>query len=231
MRKKLIRGYILIAFVLIIYITAVTPFPKTAVFGIALGFSLPSFLAQIYTLHAVMKNQALIKDRLYDFPVIRVSVLYLAAQLCASLLLMGFADKLPVFAAVIIEMVILAAAVMGLYAIGSARTEAVRQDVQLKREMTKMKEMQAQVNLLISQCREGQVRDMLGKLSEEIRYSSPLSGEASEEIEEEIAVLLTEIEAAALDEDVENVAQLYDRMTGLLRERDRICKDSKWQQF
>jgi hypothetical protein len=42
---------------------------------------------------------------------------------------------------------------------------------------------------------------------------------------------LTEIEAAALDEDVENVAQLYDRMTGLLRERDRICKDSKWQQF
>lgn len=231
MRKKLTRGYILIAFVLIIYITAVTPFPKTVVFGIALVFSLPAFGAQIYTLHAIMKKQALIKDRLYDFPAIRVSALYLAVQLCASLLLMEFGEEIPVFMAVIIEMVILAGAVMGLYAIGSARTEAVRQDVQLKKELEKMKELQAQVNLLLAQCREGQTRDILGKLSEEIRYSNPLSGEASEEIEEELFVLLTEIETAALDEDVENVAQLYERMTGLLRERDRICKDSKWQQF
>lgn len=120
---------------------------------------------------------------------------------------------------------------MGSFAIDSARTEAVRQDRQLREELAKMKELQVQADRLISQCGEGQIREMLGKLAEEIRYSNPVSGEASEEIEEEISVLLTEIETVALDEDVDNVAELCDRMTGLLRERDRICKNGKWQRY
>lgn len=227
MKKKLLRGYILIVFILIIYIAAIIPFAKTSVFWIALAFSLPAFLMQIYTLHVVMRNQALIKDKLYDFPIMRISALYLAVQLCISLLLMGFAKKIPVFAVVIIETVILAAAVMGLFAISSARTEAVRQDVQLKKDLAKMKELQAQVNLLISQCGESQIREILVRLVEEIRYSNPVSGEATEKIEDEITVLQTEIETAALDGDVENVTEYCDRMTGLLKERDRICKDRK----
>lgn len=225
MRKKQMRGYILIALLFMIYIAAVTPFVKTAVFWIAFAFSMPAFLAQIRTVHTVMKSQSLIKDRIYDFPGIRISVLYLVLQLCASLVLMGFGGKVPVFAAVIIETVIFTAAVTGSFAIGSARTEAVRQDVQLEKELMKMKKLQAQVNLLASHCSDGEIKEILVKLAEEIRYSNPVSVKATEEIEGEISVLLTGLEALALDEDVENVTAYCERITGLLKERDRICRE------
>lgn len=226
-RKKCLRGYILIAFIFLIFNIATVPFSKNMVFWIAYFFSVIAILMQVNTLHEMMKSRALIKDRMYDFPVLRISVLYLALQITSGLLLMGFSTKIPVFAAALIEVVILAAAVMGLFAARSARTEALRQDGRLEEELIKMKELQSRVALLISQCEETQIREILHKLAEEVRYSNPLSREITEEIEEEISVLFTEIEAAALDEDVENTFGLCERMTGLLRERDRICKYGK----
>lgn len=226
-RKKCLRGYILIAFILLIFNIATVPFSKNMVFWIVYFFSVIAILMQVNTLHEMMKSRALIKDRMYDFPVLKISVLYLALQITAGLLLMGFSTKIPVFAAALIEVVILAAAVMGLFVARSTRTEALRQDDRLEEELIKMKELQSRVALLISQCEETQIREILHKLAEEVRYSNPLSREITEEIEEEISVLFTEIEAAALNGDVENAFGLCERMTGLLRERDRICKYGK----
>lgn len=226
MGKKLLKGYILIVLVFVIYVVSAIPFPKTKVFWAAFAFSLAAFLAQAYTLHTIMKSQAAIKDRIYDFPLIRISALYLAVQLLTSLLLMGFSAKVQVFAAVLVEMVILAAAVMGFFAVGAAQKEIIRQDNQLKKKLAGMEELRSRVQLLISRCGEGQIRELLQKLAEEIRYSNPVSEENSEEIEEEIAVLFGEAEAAALEGDVENTEELCTQIKGLLTERDRICKES-----
>lgn len=223
-RIKYLRGYILIAFVFLIYNIATIPFAKNIVFLIAYFFSVTAILMQVYMLHEMAKSQVLIKDRVYDFPMFRISVLYLIVQITASLLLMGFSAKIPVFAAVLIEMVILAVAVMGFCAVSASRTEALRQDAQLEEKLIKMKELQARINLLISQCEEAQIQEILRKLAEEIHYSNPISKEITEEIEEEISVLFTETEAAALDGDTDNTSGLCERITGLLRERDRICK-------
>ena len=227
MNKKYMRAYILIAFVFVIYGVAVIPFAKNVIFGVALVFSLLAIAAQIYTVYTVLKSQSLIKDRIYDFPQIRISILYLIVQLLASFLLMGFSAKIPVFAAVLAEIIILAIAVIGFFAVDAARTEALRQDVQLEKELVKMREMQTRINLLIDQCEERPIKDMLQKTAEEIRYSNPVSRDISEEIENEIAVLYTEIETVALDGDIESTAKFCDRMKELLRERDKICKYGK----
>lgn len=226
-RKKYLQGYILIAFVFLIYNIATIPFAKNIVFWTAYFFSVTAILMQVYMLYEMAKNQALIKDKVFDFPMFRNSVLYLIVQITASLFLMGFSVKIPVFAAVLIEMVILAVAVMEFFAVRAARTEALRQDAQLAEELIKMKELQARINLLISQCEKAQIQEILHKLAEEIHYSNPLSKEITEEIEEEISVLFTEIEAAALDGDTDNTSGLCERITGLLQERDRICKYGK----
>lgn len=227
MDKKYLHGYIVIAFVFIIYGAAIIPFPKTVIFWIAFAFSLLAFAAQVYNVYTVMKSQALIKDRIYDFPQIRVGVLYLTVQLLTSLLLMGFSAKIPVFAALLAEVIILAIAALGFFAVGVVRKEAVRQDVQLKKELAKMEELQTRINLLIVQCEGEQIKDILKKLSEEIRYSNPISRDSSEEIEDEIDVLFSEVEASVLDGDMENTAEVCERLKGLLKERDRICKYRK----
>ncbi len=97
-------------------------------------------------------------------------------------------------------------------------------DIPEKRDLTKMKELCTRISRLISQCGEERIKETLRKLEEEVRYSNPVSRDVSEEIDEEIIVLFTEIESTALDEDVDNTVELCERMKGLLRERDRICK-------
>lgn len=224
MRKKLLRGYILLAFLFIIYGASIMPFQKTAVFWIAFAYSVLAILAQGYTLYAMLAVQTPIKDRIYEYPQFRISGLYLAVQLLASLLFMGFSAKIPIFAAILVETVILAVAVTGFYAVGAARTEAARQDEQLQERLAKRKEWQTRMNLLISRCSEGQTSEQLQKLAEEIRYSNQESKAATQELEEEIDVLFTEMEAAALEDDTENTAEWCRRITGLLRERDRVSK-------
>ncbi len=223
-KKKYLRGFILIALIFLIYNLAVVPFESNAVFWIAYFFSVFAIFMQAFMLQRIVKSQTLIKDRIYEYPMFRISVLYLILQMITGLVLMALSVRIPVFAAAMIEAVILAVAVMGFYAAESAQAEVVRQDMQLHHELVKMEELQTRVNLLLGQCEKGKIREDIKKLAEEIRYSNPLSRECSEEIEEEITVLFTEIEAAALDADMENVSCLCGRMTELLRERDRICK-------
>ncbi len=194
---------------------------------IVFAFSLLAITAQIYTVHTVMRRQVLLKERVYDFSLIRVSTLYLIIQLISSLFFMGFASHIPIFVVVMIEFTILAIAVAGFFAVKAAQREIARQDIELQKNLMKMEELQARINLLISQCDEEQIKDVLQKLTEEVRYSNPLSGDISEEIEDEIDALFVDIEAMALDGDAANVAELCDRMKGLLRERDRICKHRK----
>ena len=224
MGKKLLRGYILIALIFVVYVAAMVSFEKTTVFWISFCFSLLAFLVQVYTLYIIMKKQELIKDRIYDFPMIRTSALYLAVQLLASLLLMGFSVKIPIFSAVLVEVIILAVAALGLFAVEASKTEAVRQDIQTKKKLLKMEELQSRINLLVNRCDDGQIRGVIQKLAEEVRYSNPVSVIATEDIEDEIAVLYEETELAALDGDMENTEKLCDSIIGLLRERDRLCK-------
>lgn len=224
MRKKLLRGYILLVFLFVIYGASVMPFPQTAVFWIAFAYSALAILAQGYTLYIMLGVQTPIRDRIYEYPQLRISGLYLVIQLLASLLLMGFSEKVPIFAAVLVETVILAAAVTGFYTAEAARREAVRQDEQLQEELEKRKEWQTRINLLISRCSDGTVKEPLQKLAEEIRYSNQASKAAAQELEEEIDVLFTEMEAAALEDDAENTAEWCRRIIGLLRERDRVSR-------
>ncbi len=100
-------------------------------------------------------------------------------------------------------------------------------DIPENRDLTKMRELYTRIGRLISQCSEERIREILQELEEEVRYSNPVSRDASEEIDEEIMVLYTEIESLSLDEDIDNTIELCKRMKGLLRERDRICKYMK----
>lgn len=224
MGKKSLYGYILLALVFVIYVAAVIPFPKTVIFWIAFVFSLFAIISQIYAIHILRNEQACSKDRFYEFPLLRVSVLYLIIQFGVSLLLMFFSGKVPVFAAVLVEVILLAAAIAGIFAVQAARGEVIRQDVQLKKGLLKMQELQERIDRLIVQCDEGQIKEMLQKLGDEVRYSNPISGDISEEIEEEITEVFSEIEELSLDGDWENVTELCSRMRGFLKERERLCR-------
>ena len=154
MKKENLRGYILLAFVLVIYLVATVPFPKTVVFWITFSFSLFAIFSQLYTMRILKNGKARIKDKFYEFPLLRVSVLYLIIQIGVSILLMLLSEKVPVFAAVLVEVILMALAAVGCFAVEAAGREVIRQETEIKRELAKMEELQEQIRRLIAQCDE-----------------------------------------------------------------------------
>lgn len=227
MSKRVIKGYVLIVLVWLLYITLTVSLPKTIIFWIVAGFSVPVLLAQIFTLHTIDRPDALMKDRALDYPKLRISVYYSGVQFAAGLLLMIFAARIPVWAATAIETAILLLAVVAFYAVETACAEVIRQKEQTQDAMANMQDFQEKINRLILHCNQEPIQNRLRKLADEIHYCNPVSTDSSLEIENETASLLTEIEDCALAGDADTFFVLCDRVTELLRERDRICKDKR----
>lgn len=224
MRKRLSKGYVLIFLLWILYITAAVSFPKTVIFWIASGFCVPVFLAQVLTLHAMCRQELLMKDRIFDFPRLWITVCYTVVQFAASLLLMKFSDRLSLYAAVFLETAILLLSVIGFYAAEAACREVNRQNTGRQEDMAGMQRFQEQLNRLTIHCENEQIQKRLGKLAEEMRFCIPTSTQNAREIEDEIAAFLAQIEEASLSADADTAFTLCDRVTALLKERDRICK-------
>lgn len=224
MSKRVLKGYILIFLVFVLYVTLTVFFPKTAIFWIAATFTVPAFFAQLFTLHRIDREDSLIKDRALDFPKLRISALYLIVQLAVSMLLMAFAAKIHVLAAAAIEVAVLLSAVAGFYAVEAACAEIVRQNAQTRERTKNMQALKERLNLLLAHCDQEQIQAGLRGLADEMKYCNPSSTDGSLEIESEIAALFLELEETALSGESDTAVSLCDRITGLFRERDKICK-------
>lgn len=226
-RKTLLKGYVLIFLVLILYITVTVPFKKTVIFWIAFVFSVPAFLAQIYTLHTIVRQEIAMKDRTLDFPKLRISILYLVIQLAVSLLLMNFAGRIAVWAAAAAEAAILLLAVVGFFAVEAACAEVNRQNEQMSGKTAQMQLIKEQIDRLILHSDEEGIKKRLLRLAEELKYSTPVSADSTQETEDDMVSVLAQIEEGTLAGDADTVFVLCDRMTGLLKERERIFKNRR----
>lgn len=227
MKKNFLRGYIVLFLVFLVYSVTAALFPKNAVFWIAYGFSVIAAGFQIYMINVVLRNEALIRERIYEFPMIRISVLYLITQFNASFVLMWQSERVSIKVECIVETLIFAVFVISFFAAGATRKEVERQEVQHRKDLSKMKDFQARANFLAAQCADGGIKLTLQKLTEELKYSDPVSKDNLEDIENELSAVFDEVESAAIEGDGEITADLCSQMISLLKERNRLCKYGK----
>lgn len=223
-RRALLALAILLA--LFNVLAFVIPFARTAPFWLAYVFTTAAILLQAPVLWVSFRKGDP-KSWLYGFPIARVSGLYLAAQLVAGALLMALSKACPVWLAVVIEAVLLAAAGLGLLTTGAMREEIVRQDDALRADVSAMRALQSRAFALAGQTQDAQLQSALSKLSDNLRYSDPVSGEATREKEAELTLCVDDMEKALLDGDAQAVLELARRADALLAERNRLCRLNK----
>lgn len=119
-----LAAYLLLAFVI--------PFAKTAVFWLALVFTLAAFGVQLYVLKLSFTKGKDARSKFYGFPIARIGVVYLIVQIVLSFLFMAIAKFCAAWIAGIIFVLLLAAAAVGVIAADAMRDEVERQDAQLK---------------------------------------------------------------------------------------------------
>ena len=79
------------------------PFARTTCFWVAYGFGVFAILFQLYIFKTSFAGNGDAKSRFYGFPIARLGIYYLVAQLILSVIEMALAGLIPTWPAIIIN--------------------------------------------------------------------------------------------------------------------------------
>lgn len=220
MKKR--SGYLILAIVLIVFtvIAFAAPLEKTPVFWVSFVFGLLAICFQIPLWNKALGGETL-KSKFLGFPVLHVGIAYLIIQLIVSIIMMAV-PGIHLWIAIIIDVVILAISCTLVTSGGVARAviEETEEKIQVKTSF--IKSLKADVDILLSKETDLEVKDALRKLSDEIRFSDPMSNSALENIEAEISDRVI-----SLSEAGENKKNVISEISGLIKQRNIKCKALK----
>lgn len=229
MTKNGIRGYITLVIVFVVYsvIAFVVPFDMTTLFWIAYIFGTIAIVYQIYVFKNSFAKGNDTKSKFYGYPIAKIGVLYLIVQLGLSFVEMILANILSIRIAIIINIIVFAVAVLGCIATDTVRDEIVRQEFQLKKDVSNIRVLQSLSSSLIGQCSDYTLKIDLQKLADEFKYSDPVSSDYTKEIENVLSIQMEELQNLIIVGDYENSKALCAKLVNGLAERNRICALNK----
>jgi len=228
LNKNMIRVCVTLAVVLAVFcvVAFALPFVKNGVFWVSLIMGVVAIAAQLYVMKTAFAKGESARSKFYGWPIARVGVIYLAVQLVLSLLFMGLAKWVPLWVVIVVCAALLGVAAIGFIATDATRDEIERQDVKLKKDVTAMRDLQSKARAMVGQL-DGEAGQALNKLSDELRFSDPVSSDSVQEIEAELAKCLDTLQQAVVDGDSDAVLTLCRKASLTLAERNRLCKLNK----
>ncbi len=229
MTKNGKRGYFVLAILFVVFsvISFVVPFSKKAPFWIAYVFGVIAIAYQIYVFSISFANGEDAKSKFYGFPIAKIGVTYLVLQLALSVAEMSLAFILPVWIPVVINIILLAFVLIGCIAADTMRDEIVRQDVQIKKDVSNMRALQSLSAALVGHCADETLKADLKKLAEDFRFSDPVSSDQTKDMERELDVMLKDLQKSLIDGDFSGVKAYCAKISNSLSERNRVCALSK----
>ncbi len=227
LRILLFAGIALVCFNVISF---VIPLEKNGTFWVGYIFGMLAILLQLVVMKVAFNGAESIRSKFYGFPIARIGVIYGICQILLSFTAMALSPYIPLWIPIIVFVLMLAAASAGCIAADAVRETIETQDEKLVKDVSSMRSIQSKMNLILSQtdCG-GDLQKAIEKLADEIKYSDPVSGKATEELEAELDTLIGELQKAVVDGENESALALCKKAGGILAERNRVCKLTKNQ--
>ena len=229
MNKGTIRWITGLCVLLVLYslIAFLIPFVMNTTFWVSFLFTLIAFGVVGASFYIAFIKNPDAKSRFYGFPVAKIGAIYGLVQLIASLVFMALAVYAPVWLAVLVYALLLGAAVIGLISAETVAEQIHVQDSKLKKDVALMRSLQSKLNQMAAQCDNPDATAEVKRFAEEMRYSDPVSSEALADIERDLAAAVEELQSAIVDGDSAATKQLCRKASGILVERNRLCKLNK----
>ena len=202
--KSAIAVFAIVAFVYA-FCFIIIPFPKNAASWISFAFTLISAVAGLGIFTYAFKDGDSLVSKIYGFPIFRIGYLYIAAQ---SIILLGLA-------------------IIGVIATDNTRDiiEEIEEETERVTKATKIFNLDIQA--IVDLCTDEAVKKELVKLAEAIKYSDPVSSEATEDAENTLLEEISRLRELIEVNDNEKSLTQITKVTNLLNERNRICKAFK----
>lgn len=196
------------------------PFQRAGGFWVGYGFAtLAILLAAGVGLYALGHEG--MKSKFYGLPIAMVATAYMAAQVVLSLVEMAV-PVLPARYGILINVILLAACLIGLIGAGMGKEEIARIDAKVKEKVFYIKSLQGDIEGMAQRAQGEPLKKALTDLAETVRFSDPMSSPQLAAIENKI-----EAKAGALEEslsDPDASMALCQELQMLFAERNRKCK-------
>ena len=225
MSKNRVRLYVvlLILLALVSVIAFAIPVEKTPVFWLSYVFAVIAIALQAYSWPKAFGGEGA-KSKFYGFPIARVTTISLVIQLFLSLTVMLLSGtgtmESPTWAVIIAYAVLLGLMLIGLIAAETTHDEVIRQDMAKSKKTETMRGLMRKSASLAAGCKDPELKSALDELTEEFRYSDPVSHDATEKLEMKLDILLDELKRSG-------DTALIQEIRTVLGERNQICKQTK----
>lgn len=212
-------GYVVLGILLVLVslIAFVVPTEKTGTFWISYVFTAIAILDQIVIWKNTFGKEDTLKSKFLGLPVVHVGIVYLVVQIVAFAVFTAV-PVLPIWSAVVACAVILGFSVIFMTAGEAGRGEIERVEAKVQKKVFFIKELQADVELLIDRETNTEIRAALQQLAEKIRFSDPMSDDTLSKIESTIADRVAELKTES-----DKMAIIHE-LDLLLAERNKKCK-------
>jgi hypothetical protein len=224
MTRNTVSALIIFAVALVVFnvVAFALPFVHEALFWVGYGFTLFAIPFSAGAALYAMGREGL-KSKFYGLPLLYVAWAYLIAQLVVGFICMAI-PVIPLWAALVVSVLLLGAAAIGLVAIDAGREVIEQIDKKVAEKVFYIKSLQVDVEMLAPRATDTTLVKALKELAEAIRYSDPMSSPQLAVLENRLEVKVAQLGEAVGAGDSAGAQALADELSLLLAERNRKCK-------
>lgn len=219
-----------IAAVIFILAFAIIPFPKnSASVWIAFVFTLVSLAASLFTTFKAFGKDGAIASKLYGYPIFKVGVLYAVFQIALSIVVFAISVfvKVSYWITLLLSAAFLGLAAIGFIAADNAKDIVEKADEDLKASTKTVEMFRIDMDGVLDLCPDSGIKTELKGLAENLRYSDPVSSDATKELEITISDGIFELREMVANGNDEKTGAKIKEIQNLLNERNSICKINK----
>ena len=233
MEKNEARSGIVLIIIAVIFtlVTLILPFNKNVVFWTSWLFGILAVGACAFALKSAFRGGVYggegARSKFYGFPIAKIGLIYMVAQLVLSLIFMAIGSMLPLYIPVVVSLILLGMTAIGMIGADAVRDEVERQDIRLTTDTKCMQNLRSIVYPLAEQCSDSEASSALQKLADDFRYSDPVSSESTSDIENDLTAQMSELQAAVIEGNARDIKELCGKIGIMLTERNRLCKLGK----
>ena len=223
MKKSLFAFYGIWAAAVLLIIFIVPTEKTRADIGMILFFVLAAAVSCGITYMGFNKDGLI--SKIYGLPMWQIAARYCGIQTVVTLIFVF--KHYPVWIGAVISVILLAAALIGAMAAENARDMIAGVDAGIKDSVRRVKMLYTTAQSLAADCEDAEAKEMLEKLSEELRYSDPVSVPEVSGLEDDMESGLEEIGSMIENKNYDGITEKIKAVQTLSSKRNTACKTAK----
>lgn len=196
------------------------------VFWISYGFMIAAFLIHIICVFLIFKNAG-VKAVFFGIPLLSFSLYFVCAEFFCSLVFMIFKSMVSVKVTILIQALLIIIFIIVAIISIIARDTAQNVDSKIKENVSFIKCLNIDVEILLQRSSSADAAAALKKLSETIKYSDPMSNSGVAAQEQMIMQSMMELKNVFDSGDMTHVIDLCQKIELLFIERNKKLMVSK----